>query len=900
MTTQGAEIMRVTQGGNVGIGTTLPNAKLNVQSTTGGSILLSQPAGSLVTIGTTLGEVLFDNGNPVNDASAVIRALAADNMGSSNKGADLLFMTKAAQDDNVDPALERMRITDDGNVGIGTSTPGHQLSVGTTTTDGQAVSVRGYSNSPANWKGGGAFGYSSANVIMGQLGGVAQLGGHNGALTAWATLALNSGGGNVGVGTTTPVAKFDSRGTATINNGNNYANTNNFMASGSLTIGGINSNYGGGSGWTGNTAGLMLEALDNTEIGIHDSGHRIASAMYYQGGGTNRITIGRDMGWGTTNVAVATLAGAGNDIVYADPSGVLVRSSFDLSTTPQGTGTTNYLARWTSSTALGTGVTYDNGTNVGLSSTNPQAKLHVVSDYPFVGGSDGMLKIKSYNNGGCCGTEAITLQTSIDNRADDYSISGYGGDSRHVLSLQPQGGYVGVGTANPLSLLHVTGKTNIHQSGGGGGQNLFQGLESPTSANGRAQLVLSSAYSDLVIASSQGNNSHGSTLTFASYNPGNAGDYRKFVVNQGNWGNRMHFLDFGYANTGGRTNPHSNINVTDNVLTLDGLNKRVGILTMDPSTTLDVHGQTTLTRDGSTECCSGGDYTLAIAESTTSSGRRASISFHNGGEAEGTIRLTQGYNMAGLPYNERRLHFFDWQSNGLGLELEGNLYYGNNSSRTQTRDNNTLAGNSAGVLSGFYETSSATAGEGYPTNASSWWHLIDARHSNSGNNYAMQIAGSFYDQDVFVRKTNNNGGQAWARVVTSRDISSASIYGNTGYNNSDIWYDVTGWTNYMDVSPGDKIKFDASFNTRLTGGSGNDDYYWYIEFNGCANGNILGTSDWYRPAEDGSDHDNRKQVSFVNVWDCNCNGQLRYRLWVQNVGDDNWEISRRVLVATRY
>ena len=104
----------------------------------------------------------------------------------------------------------------------------------------------------------------------------------------------------------------------------------------------------------------------------------------------------------------------------------------------------------------------------------------------------------------------------------------------------------------------------------------------------------------------------------------------------------------------------------------------------------------------------------------------------------------------------------------------------------------------------------------------------------------------------------------------------------------------------MVVKAGDKIKFQASFSTRLTNGSGNDDYYWFIEFNGCTNGNQLGTSHWYRPAEDGNDHDNRKQVAFVDVWDCNCNGSLRFGLWVQNTGDDNWEISRRVLIAARY
>ena len=71
------------------------------------------------------------------------------------------------------------------------------------------------------------------------------------------------------------------------------------MQSGSLTIGGTNANYGGGNNWTTNTAGLMLECENNTEIAVHDAGHRIASLMYFEGGlNTNRITIGRNMAWG--------------------------------------------------------------------------------------------------------------------------------------------------------------------------------------------------------------------------------------------------------------------------------------------------------------------------------------------------------------------------------------------------------------------------------------------------------------------------------------------------------------------------------------------------------------------------------------------------------------------------
>lgn len=108
-----------------------------------------------------------------------------------------------------------------------------------------------------------------------------------------------------------------------------------------------------------------------------------------------------------------------------------------------------------------------------------------------------------------------------------------------------------------------------------GGDPNFTGLEDPTSAEGRAQLVLSSSYSDLVIASSQGNDNHGSTISMVTYNPGNAANYRKWVINQGNWGARSQFLDFGYGTD--ITNPHSAINSGNTALTVDGTNRSVGI-----------------------------------------------------------------------------------------------------------------------------------------------------------------------------------------------------------------------------------------------------------------------------------------------------------------------------------
>jgi len=127
-------------------------------------------------------------------------------------------------------------------------------------------------------------------------------------------LALQAYGGTVGVGLTNPVATFQVIGTGNICGGTNFANLNSYMQTGSLTIGDPTRNYGGGNLWTSNTAGLLLECLDNTEIAVHDAGTRVASLMRYN---ANTLTMGRDMGWGVANTAIAGTLDTASNITMA-------------------------------------------------------------------------------------------------------------------------------------------------------------------------------------------------------------------------------------------------------------------------------------------------------------------------------------------------------------------------------------------------------------------------------------------------------------------------------------------------------------------------------------------------------------------------------------------------------
>lgn len=85
-------------------------------------------------------------------------------------------------------------------------------------------------------------------------------------------------------------------------------------------------------------------------------------------------------------------------------------------------------------------------------------------------------------------------------------------------------------------------------------------------------------------------------------------------------------------------------------------------------------------------------------------------------------------------------------------------------------------------ISGFYQSEESENGGNAPWTG--WMHLINCQHSNTNNNFALQIAASFYDNNTFkIRVTDGSVNNSWRNIIHSGNISSQSVnYANSAGN----------------------------------------------------------------------------------------------------------------------
>ena len=463
------EFMRIDNAGNVGIGTSTPGEKLQIAQ---GSIFLDPGR-----------KMIWDTNEWI--------------VGDSSNDGSLRFFTNSA---------EKMVIESGGNVGIGTSSPGATLDVNGSVTVARSTDGVGFTLGKTGTyssfviKGGS---YFKADASRGLLI-------NNDADTLNLFKVKNAGGitvygtedssfaGNVGIGTSSPLAKTHILGDTGWDSWTQTFGTTLFLED--TTAGGGDGNFGASISLGGparastkmasivavqTTAdpdqGGMAFFVDNSV----NTGNDLIEAMRIDEKGNVGIGTSSPSSGYKLDVVGNTILSSGYLVVSDSTWGINIQDNTPLTMGNGGDyslGTDGSKSYWSVGTSLGstTGITMDGSGNVGIGTTSPGSPLHVDSSSDSVpalrvtGGAGGVdmarfvrdeganAEIKVHANSG---EPQITWDRNsagqlwsmgIDSTTDDFQIAeGASIGAGDVRMTFAEGGNVGIGTTSPSAELHV-------------------------------------------------------------------------------------------------------------------------------------------------------------------------------------------------------------------------------------------------------------------------------------------------------------------------------------------------------------------------------------------------------------------------------------------------------------
>jgi hypothetical protein len=140
-----------------------------------------------------------------------------------------------------------------------------------------------------------------------------------------------------------------------------------------------------------------------------------------------------------------------------------------------GSGTTNYIPKFTGVSTLGNSLIYDNGTNVGIGTTSPTAKFQVDGGYISI--TSGVVSSIGWQSNGLNFTTAASIYNGIYSSSDSVISAATSGLERMRIT---SGGNVGIGTTTPAQKLDVNGlinSTNGISVGGSGVSVVWTGTQ---------------------------------------------------------------------------------------------------------------------------------------------------------------------------------------------------------------------------------------------------------------------------------------------------------------------------------------------------------------------------------------------------------------------------------------